>query len=221
MTPRSWLTQIFSLRLQGRPRRAMGVLMTKLWTGKNSRSVTGHRPGHVCQPGNGNELHRSGALPAICWWELCAPGSEQPGHYGNTADFAHSDIENSGNGTTYGFYFTISAGPDYLNISEGSTGTIEGFYITTETYTTGTPPIITPTSTVGPLLYNDTDGISLSFAAAGNYYVTINLLCGDQTACTTAADPSHDISLTSSASYQTRAVHSFRYLRHCRCWRVG
>jgi len=119
-----------------------------------------------------------------------------------SADFAKSDIENNGNGTTYGFYFTISTGTDYLNVSEGSTGKIEGFYITTETYTSGTPPSITAASTVGPLLYNDTDGFSLSFAAAGNYYVTINLLCGDQSACTTAEDPSNDISLTSSADYE-------------------
>lgn len=57
------------------------------------------------------------------------------------ADFAHSDVENSGAGTVYGFYFMVGAGTtDYLNVSEGSTGTIEGFDITTYTYMTGTPP---------------------------------------------------------------------------------
>src|ERR1700733_11928326 len=145
---------------------------------------------------------------------ICSPGTyalTEGGTYGGlmgsaeesyiSSDFANSDIENNGNGTTYGFYFTIGTGTEYLNVSEGSTDKIEGFYITTETYTTGTPPSITPASTVGPLLYNDTNGISLSFAAAGNYYVTINLLCGDQSACTTGGDPSNDISLTSSAGY--------------------
>ena len=179
----------------------MGVLMIKLGQATIPALSLGAALGMFVSPAMAMNYTAPGPYQLFVGGSYAPQGASSPDVSYIQADFAHSDIENSGNGTTYGFYFTISAGPDYLNISEGSTGTIEGFYITTETYTTGTPPIITPTSTVGPLLYNDTDGISLSFAAAGNYYVTINLLCGDQTACTTAADPSDDISLTSSASY--------------------
>ncbi len=116
------------------------------------------------------------------------------------ADFAHSDVENSGAGTVYGFYFMVGAGTtDYLNVSEGSTGTIEGFDITTYTYMTGTPPS-TPLTLFSPtFLQDDTAGFSLAFTAgatAVNYYVTFELYCGDELACAEGSDgvdPSNDM----------------------------
>jgi hypothetical protein len=121
------------------------------------------------------------------------------------ADFAHSDVENGGNGTTFDFYFQVSSGnTDYLNVSAPSTGTLEGFDVSTFTYT-GSPA---PTTLVsGPLLINDSSGISLAFTAGPsdvNYYVEFNLYCGDTQACNTGGDdvdPINDISLTGSADY--------------------
>jgi hypothetical protein len=121
------------------------------------------------------------------------------------ADFAHSDVENSGNGTTYNFYFTVGSGStDYLNVSAPSTGTLEGFHVSTFTYT-GSPAPSTPVS--GPVLINDSTGISLAFtagASAVNYYVVLNLYCGDTSACNAGGDdidPTNDISDTGTADY--------------------
>ena len=121
------------------------------------------------------------------------------------ADFAHSDVENGGNGTTYNFYFTVgSSSTDYLNVSAPSTGTLEGFDVSIFTYTGGTAGPDTAVS--GPTLINDSTGISLAFtagASAVNYYVELNLYCGDAQACTTGGDidPTNDISFTGTASY--------------------
>jgi hypothetical protein len=126
------------------------------------------------------------------------------------ADFAHSDVENSGNGTVYGFYFTVGSGTvDDLNVSEGSTDTIEGFDVTIYTYMTGTPPGTPLTPVSGPTLENDGDGFSLAFTAAEspiNYYVTFELYCGDESACKSGGDdvdPINDISLTSASPVAT------------------
>jgi len=122
------------------------------------------------------------------------------------ADFAHSDVENGGNGTTYNFYFTVGSGStDFLNVSAPSTGTIEGFDVSAFTYTGSSPAPTTMVS--GPVLVNDSSGISLAFtagASAVNYYVVLNLFCGDAQACNTGGDdvdPTNDVSLTSSADY--------------------
>jgi hypothetical protein len=123
------------------------------------------------------------------------------------ADFAHSDVENGGNGTTFNFYFTIGIGStDYLNVSAPSTGTLEGFDVSTFTYMNMSPP--GPNTLVsGPVLINDSAGISLAFtagASAVNYYLELNLYCGDTQACNTGGDdvdPVNDISLTVSADY--------------------
>jgi len=121
------------------------------------------------------------------------------------ADFAHSDVENSGNGTTYIFYFTVGSGStDYLNVSAPSTGTLEGFHVTTYTYVGSPAP---STLVFGPVLINDSTGISLTFTAGAgseNYYVEINLYCGDTSACNTGGDdvdPTNNISDTGTADY--------------------
>jgi len=121
------------------------------------------------------------------------------------ASFSHSDVENSGNGTTYIFYFTVNSGStDYLDLSAPSTGTLEGFDVSTYTYT-GSPA---PTTLIsGPVLINNSTGISLAFtagASAVNYYVLLNLYCGDTQACNTGGDdvdPVNDISFTGSPDY--------------------
>ncbi len=119
------------------------------------------------------------------------------------ADFAHSEVEN-GSGTTYIFYFTVGIGStDYLNVSAPSTGTLEGFDVTTYTYV-GSPAPGTLVS--GPLLINDSTGISLAFTAGAgfeNYYVEITLYCGDLSSCTAGKDidPTNNISDTSTADY--------------------
>jgi hypothetical protein len=123
-----------------------------------------------------------------------------------SADFAESVVSCNCAGTTYGFYFTISTETDYLNISEPYKtisplvpGSIEGFNLTIETYLSGTPPSITPTATEGPYLVWDTTGFSLAFSTPGNYYVTLNLECGDTSSCNNVpdgVDPSNFINLT-------------------------
>jgi hypothetical protein len=158
--------------------------------------------------------------PAMASSYIVSPGTYPltvNGNYGGTgggagpepyysADFAHSDVENGGNGTTYNFYFTIGSGStDYLNLSAPSTGTLEGFDVSTFTYTGVTPGPNTPVS--GPTLINDSSGISLPFTAGAssvNYYVEINLYCGDTSACNAGGDdvdPSNDVGLTGSADY--------------------